>query len=687
MANKIKGKVPGINGEIEFEATGFATEESLRNLIKAITGSSTGPAREATRAAKASTKATNDAARAMEDFGDQIDLTTDEIERSTKNFSKNVDKVGGYLINSATSLGNAFENIASAGDEQSGKLSAMTRSFGDGLSSLTNTLDDIVEGIPLIGGAISAFTTDIAQGVIAAGSFAMSFVTGALEGFRDQQNRLFDSGVYFARGIDDAADVAGDAGTTIGYLAKTAENAGDSLRLFEGGTAKGLRTVAKTFKDFGTANQRLLYSMGYSQDEIMAGIADFGASMSQAGAKLTPEGLVQGSMQYLMNLKELSRLTGTSIKEQRDSQEANRRNLFVQNQLAGLSSKERGATEAFLNTVPKEMQAFALAGRAFDTDTGIIAQRLPTYAQGIADITQQLKTGAIDNIEATKRYEALMRDPAIAAEIQANQKLLGNAPAEIYGSLSGVINTIGQLQAQLSGNVQAASTAAEKFDTAATLKMIEENIADTNKHADSLNIAIGKYTDIEVTLSSQMQQASVAMTSAALDFAGGLAATLISIVDRLKGATGGTSAQDLLRDINTNMFSNSESFEKGSDPYAALTDEQLAKAKLKRTVIPGGDTFNGEYMVSTPDMVTYEKMKALGGPVAKGSDYLVGETGPEKFTPTESGTITPLKAVPVNINDQNMTSRLDSLIALNSAMLRAMERSNALTRQGQLLAS
>ena len=39
--------------------------------------------------------------------------------------------------------------------------------------------------------------------------------------------------------------------------------------------------------------------------------------------------------------------------------------------------------------------------------------------------------------------------------------------------------------------------------------------------------------------------------------------------------------------------------------------------------------------------------RADGGPVRRGTSYLVGERGPEIFTPRASGTITPNRAIPV----------------------------------------
>jgi hypothetical protein len=55
----------------------------------------------------------------------------------------------------------------------------------------------------------------------------------------------------------------------------------------------------------------------------------------------------------------------------------------------------------------------------------------------------------------------------------------------------------------------------------------------------------------------------------------------------------------------------------------------------------------------------FNRPRALGGPVAAGQSYLVGEQGPERFVPSVAGTIQPMSAsnsggVTVNV-DMNQT--------------------------------
>lgn len=72
---------------------------------------------------------------------------------------------------------------------------------------------------------------------------------------------------------------------------------------------------------------------------------------------------------------------------------------------------------------------------------------------------------------------------------------------------------------------------------------------------------------------------------------------------------------------------------------------------------------------------------ASGGPVAAGESYLVGEQGPELFTPSSSGAISPSGAmaparpsVVVNINTPDAQSFLKSQSQIAAMMSRALAR-------------
>jgi phage-related minor tail protein len=73
--------------------------------------------------------------------------------------------------------------------------------------------------------------------------------------------------------------------------------------------------------------------------------------------------------------------------------------------------------------------------------------------------------------------------------------------------------------------------------------------------------------------------------------------------------------------------------------------------------------------------------RAAGGPVAAGQTYLVGEKGPELFTPSSDGAITPNAAlrgasVTVNINTPDAQSFLKSRSQVAAMLARAVAQGN-----------
>lgn len=103
----------------------------------------------------------------------------------------------------------------------------------------------------------------------------------------------------------------------------------------------------------------------------------------------------------------------------------------------------------------------------------------------------------------------------------------------------------------------------------------------------------------------------------------------------------------------------------------------------------GGGQNYGSAGISEADWLS--GARADGGPVTGGSSYLVGERGPEIFTPTTSGQITANGGGGVNITDNtviNIDSRSDRMQVLNDVN-KMIEQGNSrlvdrLQRQGQL---
>jgi hypothetical protein len=89
--------------------------------------------------------------------------------------------------------------------------------------------------------------------------------------------------------------------------------------------------------------------------------------------------------------------------------------------------------------------------------------------------------------------------------------------------------------------------------------------------------------------------------------------------------------------------------------YANVSDPYAAVAGANKITLPPGFDLSG-----------FKGFKASGGPVVGGSSYIVGERGPELFTPGTSGNITPNRAtggntITVNVNGGDPNSIVRAL--------------------------
>jgi len=686
--NKIKipgGKIPGIGSDIELVASNFATEDSMRELISLLNPRASANPRA--RADRDAARSAREAAGELDELGDQIDLTTDQIDDAGGRLSDRFDGVGGKISEVATGLINSFENIAMAGDEQSGRLSKTIETIAGVGRRMLDAFSEITDSIPLIGGTLGKFAVGTAKLTLEVGAAAAGFVTGMLEALRDQQRQLFDSGVYFAKGIDDAADLASKNGVTIGVLGKAAESAKDSLRLFAGGAAAGLR---KTTQAFGKLDKdgtnKLLYALGYTQDEILSGMADFGASAALAGKDLSMDELAAGSLEYLKNQKELSRITGEDIKSMKAKQEALGREAAFQSMLAGMQPEAASALKAMIAGLPESQAELAKARILGMQVTDPALAYLDANMQGFGNVFTEVGNRARDGSLTEASSKDLLVKANVAAAAETTRILNSYGGPAMQGQLLQAGGIIGDVITRL-GNIRADATRIEKAGGKFSETFDLDKIAEEFKtNATSLSGSIAKYTQIETTIANAMQAAAVQMTEGAIAFA----KNLPTLFDKMAEELGIQTAQN----INGSMAKLSAAIEKngilkpgitGADPYSGLTNAQLDAAGITRSM----EMSEGR---GTPRTTAVYKKRSQGGPVARGSDYLVGEGGkPEIFQPSTDGRIIPTgSAVPVKMSEiavfRDMASKLDLLTRINGAMLTAMESNNRLTRQGNMLA-
>lgn len=335
-----------------------------------------------------------------------LEALADSIRGNTRQFDSFDDSIGGFNRNirrgslDLDMFGDAAEDAGKKTEKFGGKVSnsfsrlesTINKSGSEAIKDLTdglgNAVSDISEKIPFFGGAISAVTTTL-TGLV-------GIALGFADKLADTNRTLYETGVVLedfgiqtGGGIDEFVQIAGELGISGGTMTKAMELAGDSFAKMGGGGAGGLRRVTDSFAKLQKANNGqldTLYKLGYTTEEVMAGIADFGATAKMAGVSLSTEQLAQGASDYLKVQREITRLTGLDVKAQKAKQDALKTEAAFQAFMAevGPDSKE---VLAAINTVPDGIRELVkkllMGGEVTSTEMALIRQQMGEESVGM----------------------------------------------------------------------------------------------------------------------------------------------------------------------------------------------------------------------------------------------------------------------------------------------------------------
>lgn len=411
MAKSIlTANIPGIEGKINVEGN-IATEESILALISAFSSSK-----------KISNRGIQDLNDNAEDAAENLDEFSDELDRAERSQKKLTDTVMKY----AQATGNGIKGMQRFADS-GGDLSSMVESVGGVAEGLARGIGGLV---PIIGEGLGELGGAAAQAVVGLTTLAI----GTIESYIGLNKSILNAGLQVEGGFGQFAQFAEDASLPINEFANAVMQSSDRLRLFGGGAPGGLRNVSnalKQLKDDGIMEN--LYSLGFTTEEVVAGMADYGIAAQRAGKNLSAEELATGSAQYLKNLRELSRLTGVSIKDQQAKVDADRANLFVQNALLDIAPAQRAAAENFAASIPEALapiKDFIITGQSFSAESGLMANELSTFSGIYRNAFQAVADGTMSQEQAqaylAKQLE--LNADAIAAEAERTTKTFGVAP-------------------------------------------------------------------------------------------------------------------------------------------------------------------------------------------------------------------------------------------------------------------
>jgi hypothetical protein len=606
-------------------------------------------------------------------------ISTKELDRYTKGQDKNAkgsDKFAAAVAGGADkvrSLGTAFassaaqirenqESFASLNPmiDQAGRVAGgMIKGIGgaaDAFGSSIPVIGGMVSGIAKAGTALATMAAQIAQEVGKAVTKELDTASGAMR-------ELGQAGALGSKGITGIYDQAISAGLSIKSFSKIAGDSAEGLAFAFGDSAVGVAKFAKVTESMKPF-QRGLIAMGIGADkqgELTAKYMTLQARQGNLQGR-TDADLAKGSKNYITQLTALSRLTGTSVDEAQKAIDDQQRNTRMAAAVATVQAKY--GEEAGL-----AMQATALAIKKMGGDEmgkgleDMMAGNLLTaQSQAFAIAAGPMAQVAVDQL----RKNSISSEAAIAMISKSLADKGKQMGTEMIGGITGA-NTA--FETMLPGLLKFALRADMSAEQLEELRIKQENLKNTtDKGTQGLLDGQTNMREFNIETNRMAKDLLPAMGTAVSDVTKGLLATMKELnLARTMGA--GDYVKSKLagpndgKTVDTQDAANKKlmtTFERGTT-IAAESIEYLVGSFDETIKLFGGEGFGIQKFFQsarvenqTNDLIADGRMKkddvvegytleprAKGGPVAAGQPYMVGENGPELFSPKTSGTIIP----------------------------------------------
>ena len=649
--SRLEADIPGI-GSVTVSGN-IATEDAIEELIAAV--------QRLDQSKKVETKSIQDG---LDDTTESLGEFDDEITRATNAQSKLARQAIDLTKNTA---------VASAGFI---KTAANTNSMSDMVESAGEVLAGFAGGVAGMIPFIGQGTARLAEATVMAGTALLSMAVGAIESFQEMNRSIMQGGLILQGGFSGLANAADIAGIPVNEFGNAVMANIHRLRLLEGGAPGGLARISNGFKALQEAqdeNLDTLYALGFSQQQVVSGMADVALGAQRAGRNLNNEELAAGTFDYLRNLQELSRLTGESAESIQAQVEANRANLFVQNALLDVAPQYRDAASQFAAAIPAAlgpMRDFIVTGQSFSTESGLMVSQMGTFANLYRQAYQGVASGQISEEQARDQLAQSLANNRgqIEAELRSMTQTFGMAPDQAYADMLGAMGF----------------TARQMIEAGAAYDPLSD------LDGNNLSVTMGALQGAQEAARAAIQSTFVE----GLDELSGEDGSLTRFAESMSGAAMGAEAfRDAIFAVMDGDFEAAAAAlgvgpgERGSLPEENYIDPTSSSAAGFDPSILGGDPSGGYYDADGNWVGT---SNATGGIVSgPDSGFLSELHGTEAVVPLPDG-----ETIPVTLNSsgsnrslaelvsisRNMLSQMTATAQRMESMVKAMEQSNNINR-------
>ncbi len=364
--------IPGIG---QVEAQNAASEETLRQILKSLSGK-TGGAGGGNNAAGVA--------------------AASKLSKAQGGAATNSSKLG-------ASLGKAFGAVAKFGGAVvgvAGKMIDMSNAISGamaGYSNLDNNVTAAAAKIPLLGGTFQA-------------------AAAATEKLVNATQNASNSGATFGGSVMEMSMAASRAGMTINEYSSFVRKSGDAFRLLGGDVETGRKRfddLSKEMRKSGFMSE--LNTMGFTTVQVNESMARYTTILGRTGKLqgMSTKQLTKASTDYMKEIDLLAKATGKERSAIEDSQAA----LLADGQFqAKISSMSAEASAALTNTITglptKGLQDIAkdiiATGSATTKESQLFASTMPQSAAMMMEFAKITEAGGTISMQQRNELNNLM---------------------------------------------------------------------------------------------------------------------------------------------------------------------------------------------------------------------------------------------------------------------------------------
>lgn len=547
----------------------------------------------------------------LQDIKALLSQTTKATNINSNNInSANVaaGKAAGGLNSVANSSGfatKAFNNASASvqkwSSEAKQNISMATTAFGRAVTTSGATLSSrllmmgegaqkMLEGLPSILGSVSG----VAAGII----------VGKIAGVTESYEKVQQSGGSFGNSMMNFADIANQAGLTLGQLQRISAQSAEALQFFGGTTNQGARQFARFNKGLQDSPlQADFIRMGMSIEQQGIAMAEYTGNLARFGADLgtlPTKQVVAGMANLTRQQKMFATINGTTLDQERQKAKAQAQDIDSRVAVRGMEAEQAQTALKFIEQMGKSYgtagaqyaKEMLVHGQTVSVGAGQFASSMPAVAGPMGDLAKGIKNGS-----------AKINDLA-AGFGSVDQTAAGRQLDEIQDVLKLTVGT---------GMANSFTDMGKSLFIPATEELAKLTNATYSKVITDANAVSKAAEGLDATM--------VALTQLAQKSAKAVDAATFKIL----GGEGGSAVGEAIASGTDRLTNSLDAFTQAINEGGTFTE---ALGKFTSSI--SADSKGGSWFGKVKETMLGEKEgKALGGPVSAHSAYVVGERGPE----------------------------------------------------------